>query len=1807
MESKLKLLKNKLEIDHYQIKSDSILQLYEWIINEKSVPIFDQYLNQLLQSIFNPSIHVVETSISCLIKLVELKKYSRESLINHLLDSVSSVSNDSVSLIIETCFNLSMNLDYMMSKQQTNPSQKNTNNNSDYNPSAPLINLVKKPIVEQYIYTNIDDLLDQLLLDREQPSSIILQRFKFLKHVFVVLLLNNERPLDTCLLHKSLVKIAYMTNDMSLYLEIVSVLSSILFLYTCPIKIVLEYSKDIVNLVCSRGIVMGSSQDVFTKSILSLAYYQAQVFVSDSDNNSNSSTSALQKSCLNNLEMLVSSYPTIMWQQSHTRSQSINAPIVVVLFAVLPSTLSSFQQKIIDLIQKSIDSPNPAISPDTLTTEYLQLFILPLIRMISNSSKYNILSNQTLDSLKSLLKTIENMINDINSSKSTTTTTATIEIDIYLNNQINLINQGWKLYNESIQWSEKEMIKWLDIVHSNLLSTIESSLAEESKELDSNHHCFNNELLIFFLSPYVLFNQQSLVVIKTVELLPDISTESIDSISLVPIYFYLLQRQENSQAILSIMENITKLTKHKLCFGSVVKILGSLSTTNDSISSVLLRVYAKLYRSNDKILPKIQEMIYAIVANSAQNPESHLEERVAAAATIKDICELDPDQGQELIQPLSQFLCKDTHPTTLSLSLDALTSLCKNEVLSFTSAWNVIKKNLGAEEGFDSTKRSPMVLEHLLDFFLQGTIDCQAKSQLDEKTIDVVSDIFKRIFNLTKHTNPSVQSKAYYTLSQYLQVLENQELLERIQMHANQLLETLGNSDIVDDNLNKLLTNLLELELQQKRSLKTAHMNMKQTKSITLGSQITRVSELLQNDIKSDSRAGIKSGVLGGLLWSYSNSTSGSDQKESKKEILVNYKTSLSLLSECLEYMDNSRDLINKIMSIGGWSRFMNECFISFKKYDLMRQSLPSNRNGPVLSPKELNEKIFDDIKEILLESLNANPSGVQAENSVFALVMLAHTVSSSCYAKFESIVTLLLDWISNHNTLFTGNTDLIRSAAYLGLGILLPCLLEDSLLVQECIDSLRFACVDQHLDENIRSSCYLSLAITSSQLSLKLESRQDKTRVIEINNFIFDQFNEIMSTNETSHQQLLSYIILSIGYCIPSMESLSMTKNMDNIYQMFVKKFINAEKSWIESDAIQFGCMSISFATILSSCFKLSIVNQSVVEDHLKWFKQTLESYTQHKTLSIYLGIAYTSLIQNLLRNGYNNLQIETISTLLSGQYLVKLSQPNESTSVDLISCIFSSGVLLGSPMFSQYPSSIISGKLDSFVLDLVNSTPSIRKDFQSLINDIISSIINLYKDYADSKLIRYAAWVLGSISIPLNQSIGVGSDVPENLDHLPADTYIKSLFKILTTPKQKDNVMESCVAILNGIKDSSQLPIVNWGSIIKKIYNASSPKTKIQCIIFSATNASLSNLSINISEWFSLSTFKSLPIDVQISLIESLSKCIHQLPSTRVVSIFDDIMTNISNKTLVLYHDGSNIKNLQLIWNVFKDCLDPSKLSNLSTQVKEHIFNFIASNIKNLPSPFEGGALCVENINLLNIAKESLRYLPTPLLLSTFNLSNSIINLENDARNIYLYVLVLGCGTFGKISLSHFYKIKSWCFSCTAGDQLNKVLSLVNLIYIQPLSSSTDISFKSIFIDLLDSILLSNSQQQMIGLEILSGLIIDKLDNKLIIKSLFNQLNNASLNTKNYINLAYYLSLLFKLPHKELQLNVNDTKNKLVTILQNKVSTMDIQTKTILFGCILSLSNINVQSPSPSDAASVNNNRNSSVSLYTLYKLIN
>ncbi|GAM21058.1 hypothetical protein SAMD00019534_042330 [Acytostelium subglobosum LB1] len=1666
--SKLKSLQSRLEVSNGDIQRDAIYKIASLLFDKTNTTntVRIDHLLQLLENLLlkNTSLQVLEATLQTLSNAVITLtpgRYDRVRLVNRLVDNImairTNVGVDGVELAIQHILRQVLQVDYMEGLLN---SQQQTTTSTVYNP---LLSLIKNQEVLASLVNNIErSLLDD---DARALPSILDKRWAVMLPCIASILIGGVSRDVSQHLHNTLVRIAH--NSATLYPHIINSLTLLQYYgdngasSLTPASLPMLY--DLIDLL--RYPPQGMTIDLEVPR-LRLAVFLAQSLVT---------STGLHNSLLQLLQDTLATDTSknawqLLWHATTSPTSTVlNCPLIVTLAYMLPRLpLRSDQATLLRIIQTALSKASTDPSHATL-----HMLIYPLLILQSTTSLFD-----TLDKLAKDLRTdIEVRIAKLQVVVGSVPSTLQ-SIGAATSHSTSMLNVSFDWYSQLInKTSSSSLDSFFDSLERKLEARQDRPADQPTGDLD---------LLIFSLAPLAHHGTSSETrrrAIRALAILPSIDT--IHAIRLLPLFMNRLQHEESGQVVMELYRALPELARHRVCYPVVVKALSDLATRKATMP-IALRLLAKVWLINDKVMPKLQELLINI-----KPEQSSVEERVAAAATIRDVCEHDEDAGQELIQPLSGFLCRDEHPSVISLALEALIALCSAEVLSFTSAWNVIKKNLGAEEGFEQGKRHPLVLQRLANFFQNGVhgLKDTPLATMDEKKADTIRDIVRRVWHLSRHANAEVASTAYQVLAAYAEI-DNTIIIPQADIPT--LGNLLINQQIGVRNIDLMLKCSLESELNERRTLKSAHTNLRSTKSIRIAESLGGVADQLYQEFQKESRVGIRQGVISGLLWSFNNAVSlgqdlGPQKKETKKMIALRYKAFATLLPELVECVDNGssargNDFFGRLLSMGAWRRFMGECFVAFQKYESTKVSLASKESTKDSTDtssvsKQLIETVYNQLQQVLVQAMSKASSLQVMENCVLAMVGLAQSMPQTAYIQVENTMSHLFQCINDKLV-----DQRFKSPIYLGMAMLTSSLLDDSALLVRSVDTL-LSYTPAASDTVARYTKQLAIGIAALTLSSSASfssSIHKKDNVKQLIEYQMSQLKtlKVDAFKEDDEAQEQIGLVLALGYSVGAFEAMGDFASLKIVLDT-LQTLMDNEATIAKQTPQLFGVVLLTIASTLRTCVKVNLINVDRIETMLDRLNTLRNTYRSHKHLSIFSTAAHSLFVQYLACQFYN-IDVEVVEQLLR-EYQSKDGLCSDSMT-ERISALVGVSILIGSPLLAQ-DKDFACGALYGGTLQLVNSYPARRKECQQSIQQIIVLVNNIFSNDQDSKVIRYAALCLGTLSLPPsgNQSASSSmSDTPENLDHLGDDTLVKMLFNLVRSPTSTDTQVGTALSVLTKV-DGTRLPIVNWGSVLKRLFASSQNEDiRANCIEFSSKNIELSTCSINLAEWTNLAQFRTNSSLVKRKLIQSIPAILPHLSATRIESTLNELLGGIARRTLTISDSLTN--DAQIVWRVLAEC-------NRSATVKEQVTKLIFELFDTLPAPFtmdhEALMLNKDNLCVLDTAIDTLAAIPLQTITQhiTFPMHSDkqMEKFSKEFRNVYVLSALQQ-----RANTNEFHRIKSWCFSVVDLEKQAVVFQLLPNILVNALVKTPLVP---VIKDILASLSISKT---IVGVEILAQIVV-------------------------------------------------------------------------------------------------------------------
>lgn len=210
-------------------------------------------------------------------------------------------------------------------------------------------------------------------------------------------------------------------------------------------------------------------------------------------------------------------------------------------------------------------------------------------------------------------------------------------------------------------------------------------------------------------------------------------TKSNDELknSLAMSLLFRLSESSDPRIKISILQNITQL-------GATTEILSTIKALSSSMMrSMTIDLYLRLW----KIEPRLYPFLHKFLVEKSMHDAQDLHLNIVRAEAIKDICDLMPHHGSDLVSLISEILNQSLESKNseiaAALAIDATTLLCQNHIISLTSTWKALSLTSKYE-------KRPRVVQSLCKFF--SIVPQFKRSNLEYENFN--KDILHRLFHM---------------------------------------------------------------------------------------------------------------------------------------------------------------------------------------------------------------------------------------------------------------------------------------------------------------------------------------------------------------------------------------------------------------------------------------------------------------------------------------------------------------------------------------------------------------------------------------------------------------------------------------------------------------------------------------------------------------------------------------------------------------------------------------------------------------------------------------------------------------------------------------------------------------------------------------------------------------------------------------------------------------------------------------------------------------------------------------------------
>ena len=223
-------------------------------------------------------------------------------------------------------------------------------------------------------------------------------------------------------------------------------------------------------------------------------------------------------------------------------------------------------------------------------------------------------------------------------------------------------------------------------------------------------------------------------------------TNDVMKSSLVMPLLFKLTSTSNPRMKLAILQNMIQL-------GTTAEVFSTIKALSTSlIRSMSIDLHLRMWKLEPRTYPFLHKVL---VEKSAKDSTDHRLEIVVASA-IRDICDLRPQHGSDLISTISEILNKSGGEIETALAIDSIVLLCQNHVINVGSTW----KAIGLKTRYE---KRPTVIKSLCKFF--AIIPSMKRSNLEYENL--MKEILGRLWYIIQWSDEESAKYAFNAMKSW--------------------------------------------------------------------------------------------------------------------------------------------------------------------------------------------------------------------------------------------------------------------------------------------------------------------------------------------------------------------------------------------------------------------------------------------------------------------------------------------------------------------------------------------------------------------------------------------------------------------------------------------------------------------------------------------------------------------------------------------------------------------------------------------------------------------------------------------------------------------------------------------------------------------------------------------------------------------------------------------------------------------------------------------------------------------------------
>ncbi|CAI0456219.1 unnamed protein product [Linum tenue] len=1054
---------------------------------------------------------------------------------------------------------------------------------------------------------------------------------------------------------------------------------------------------------------------------------------------------------------------------------------------------------------------------------------------------------------------------------------------------------------------------------------------------------------------------------------------------LLAVLFYInifTRKDVNYQNILpQILTVLSSLAAHNMMVPFIIQTITPMlqKPGKQVLYATGTRLLYQTWAMNDRAFGSLQA---AILPKGFAEFKSERITCISLAASIRDVCQKNPDRGVDLILSVSACI-ESQDPTIQALGFQGLAHLCEADVVDFYTAWDVIAKDV-LDYSVD-----PVLAQSLCFLLRWGAVDAELYLEASTNVLQILW-----VVAVTSHINhveqwTKARASAFEALSQY-EVPHLQNAIPDFNKDNTSLLFSETNHDVLRAMEGLEVKIIGHDHLTRRRLVKEKRVAR---------SKIEKLLDVLPRAIFPSESKG-NAGQLPGaalLLLSFT-------PKESIKRGLVNVALDVhakyeNALAEIAGSLHLSRNTFVALLSLESWKSFMHR-WMSANVSSL-------DAKAATIGVDRISKAANDILKSAMKLAEASLPRS--AENIALAVGALCAVLPTSAHTVKSTASKFLLNWLFQHEH------EHRQWSAAISLGLTSTGLhVTDHKQKYENINGLlEILCASR--STLVKGACGVGLGFSCEDLLSRVDESDDK----EKENYRMQELDllsrivralllMISPLSEASHD-----LMVGLSACLPLGNSgsrldlsskflveksvefgedvwgvagliLGLGSSVGAIYKAgaydAILKIKDLIISWIPH--VDFSPLNSSFLgeeldkvlsvgsclilpNILAFCLKVELMNHDQLDHLLHGYENLIvellavkKSGTFHQSLLAASCIGAGSLLACILKEGVHPVDAEYIQRLLD---LFRKCYTNPHPSMinlgGMLGIVNAMGGAVGilvhdfsSQMRSAYDQD------SSHLLGPLLSSPVCEANLTSLVQEMFL----VAQNPNDLLMQQNAAWALSFLRNHLwsqeskNIEPTEQSDVDDSRrvsNSFPEDSLVLTLSMWLLNLNFSEagrvTLVGNAAAALRCLSRAPRLPAVDWGIIIRRCmrYEAQVSQSmpsdsdvervtlREECLHFAISHANqFDQLLTFLDELSLLSRFRTLELNLQSCLLSHLAGLIQVFSGSRLLTLLDDVMDFFSSDSS--YEACSLVQKRFLrvsCWKGVCDCLDEASLDSL------------------------------------------------------------------------------------------------------------------------------------------------------------------------------------------------------------------------------------------------------------------------------------